>query len=87
MAVLALGCPDGRPLPNALRFPHSSQHALGPSLHFARPREAHAAWTMPAQPDRAQGPLAPPPLLTRIATCATSDLFLQHPDKTLTTYV
>jgi hypothetical protein len=33
------------------------------------------------------GTLALPPLLTRIATYATPDLLLKHPDATLTTYV
>jgi hypothetical protein len=58
-----------------------------PESAFARPRGARAARTMPASPDRAQGPLVPSLLLTRIAACATPDLLFQRPDKTLATYV
>jgi hypothetical protein len=39
--------------------------------------------TMLAPPDRAQGPLALSSLLTYIATYATTDLLLQHPDEHL----
>jgi hypothetical protein len=100
LAVLAPGHSDVRsytPFPARACTPRQHQHASAPCLRFHmptrdphRPDAAHAA-------DRVRGPLAPPPLLTQlqqvaaaggsIATYATPDLLLKHPDETFVTYI
>jgi hypothetical protein len=70
---------------SALQVPRVSALHAGtstslPRLCFTHPRR-------PVPPDLARVPLVSPLLFTRIATCVTPDLLLQHPDETLATYI